>query len=167
MRLGLFFFILTISIISYRCDENQSKLQKNKPNVILLMADDLGYGDLSAYGNTSISTPHLDNMAESGIKFTRFYSAGPVCSPTRGSCLTGRHPYRYNMKWAGRYALPKEEITIAEYLNENGYATGHFGKWHVGGLSKTVNQSEFPGGPTPYSPPHGKMDLTYVLVLNP
>ena len=92
-------------------------------------------------------------MARSGIKFNRFYSAAPVCSPTRGSCLTGRHPYRYGMKWAGRYALPDEEITIAEYLNAIGYATGHFGKWHVGGLSETINQSEFPGGPTPYSPP--------------
>ena len=153
MRRGLNLFILIISIISYRCEENQSNFLKEKPNVILIMADDLGYGDLAVYGNPTIRTPHLDDMAKSGIRFTRFYSAGPVCSPTRGSCLTGRHPYRYGIKWAGRYALPMEEITIAEYLKANGYATGHFGKWHVGGLSRTISQSEFPGGPTPYSPP--------------
>ncbi len=123
------------------------------PNIILIMADDLGYGDLACYGNPIVKTPHLDAMAEQGIKFERFYSAAPVCSPTRGSCLTGRHPYRYSIKWAGRYALPTEEITIAEALKTKGYATGHFGKWHLGGLSKTVNQSEFPGGPSPYSPP--------------
>ena len=135
MRRGLILFILIISIISYRCEENHSNFLKEKPNVILLMADDLGYGDLAVYGNPTIRTPHLDDMAKSGIRFTRFYSAGPVCSPTRGSCLTGRHPYRYGIKWAGRFALPNEEITIAEYLKANGYATGHFGKWHVGGCA--------------------------------
>ena len=117
------------------------------------MADDLGYGDVACYGNPTVLTPHLDEMANAGIRFERFYSAAPVCSPTRGSCLTGRHPYRYNMPWAGRYGLPKEEITIAEALKTKGYSTGHFGKWHVGGLSKIINQSEFPGGPSPYSPP--------------
>ena len=149
----LIIFILLVSIISFGCEKVQKDVQKKTPNVILLMADDLGYGDLAVYGNPTIKTPNLDEMASSGIKFDRFYSAAPVCSPTRGSCLTGRHPYRYNMKWAGRYALPDEELTIAEYLKSIGYATGHFGKWHVGGLSRTVNQSEFPGGPTPYSPP--------------
>lgn len=153
MRRDLILFFLFISIISYRCGENRGSLQKIYPNIILIMADDLGYGDVAVYGNPRIKTPHLDAMASCGVKFNRFYSAAPVCSPTRGSCLTGRHPYRYAMKWAGRYALPDQEITIAEYLKTKGYATGHFGKWHVGGLSKTVNQSEFPGGPTPYAPP--------------
>lgn len=127
--------------------------QKELPNIVLVMADDLGYGDIACYGNPTVQTPFLDEMAESGIRFERFYAAAPVCSPTRGSCLTGRHPYRYNMPWAGRYGLLKEEITLAEALKTKGYATGHFGKWHVGGLSKTINQSEFPGGPSPYSPP--------------
>jgi arylsulfatase A-like enzyme len=126
---------------------------KQYPNIILVMADDLGFGDIGCYGNQIVKTPNLDEMANAGIRFERFYAAAPVCSPTRGSCLTGRHPYRYNMPWAGRYGLPKEEITIAEALKNKGYATGHFGKWHVGGLSKTINQSEFPGGPSPYSPP--------------
>lgn len=145
--------ILLLFLSFFQCGTNKSLDENQKPNIILIMADDLGYGDLSAYGNKTIITPHLDDMARSGIKFNRFYSAAPVCSPTRGSCLTGRHSYRYGMKWAGRYALPDEEKTIAEYLKTIGYATGHFGKWHVGGLSETINQSEFPGGPTPYSPP--------------
>jgi len=92
-------------------------------------------------------------MAREAIRFDRFYAAAPVCSPTRGSCLTGRHPYRYGIPWAGRHPIQGDEITLAEVLKDSGSATGHFGKWHLGGLSKSVNQSEFPGGPTSYSPP--------------
>lgn len=123
------------------------------PNIILLMADDLGYGDLGCYGNPTVLTPNLDMMAQEGIRFNRFYAAAPVSSPTRGSCLTGRHPFRYGIKWAGREPLPADEITLAEALKSRGYVTGHFGKWHLGGLSRTVLQGEFPGGPSPYSPP--------------
>ena len=123
------------------------------PNIIMIMADDLGYGDLACYGNKVVKTPNLDAMSRSGIRFERFYAAAPVCSPTRGSSLTGRHPYRYGITFAGRYGLPSEEVTLAEALKEKGYATAHFGKWHVGGLSRSVVQSEFPGGPSPYSPP--------------
>ncbi len=130
-----------------------------KPNIVLVMADDLGYGDVGYTGNPVQKTPHLDAMAREGIRFDRFYAAAPVCSPTRGSCLTGRHPFRYNIPWAGEYPLPHEEITLAEALKTAGYATGHFGKWHVGGLSKTVKQSYFAGpvDPETYSPPweHG------------
>ena len=67
------------------------------PNVVLIMCDDLGWGDVGFNGNTVIRTPHLDEMAAAGMKFNRFYAAAPVCSPTRGSCLTGRHPYRYGI----------------------------------------------------------------------
>ncbi len=123
------------------------------PNIILVMADDLGYGDVGYYSNPIVKTPNLDAMAGEAIRFDRFYAGAPVCSPTRGSCLTGRHPYRYNIPWAGRHPIPASEITIAEALKSRGYSTGHFGKWHLGGLSKTINQSEFPGGPSPYSPP--------------
>ena len=92
-----------------------------------------------------------------GIRFDRFYAAAPVCSPTRASCLTGQHPYRVNIPWAGDGFLPKGTSTIAEKLNSIGYKTGHFGKWHVGGLSKTIKQSYFAGPPTGYAPPweHG------------
>ncbi len=114
------------------------------PNIILVMADDLGYGDVAYNGNATVRTPHLDQMADEGLRFDRFYAAAPVCSPTRGSCLTGRHPYRYGIVWAGEYPLPQGEVTLAQVLKTAGYATGHFGKWHVGNLSRTLKQSEFP-----------------------
>ncbi|MCX6638505.1 MAG: sulfatase-like hydrolase/transferase, partial [Acidobacteria bacterium] len=96
----------------------------NRPNVILMMADDLGFGDPGFNGNRVIHTPNLDAMAQAGIRFTRFYSGGPVCSPTRGTCLTGRHYFRYGITHANEGALPKPEFTIAEMLKPLGYATG-------------------------------------------
>ena len=111
-----------------------------RPNIILVMADDQGWGDTGYNGHATLRTPHLDEMARSGVRFDRFYSGAPVCSPTRGSCLTGRHPFRYGVFFAnaGRegqpseYALPTEEVTIAEVVKPLGYRTGHFGKWHLG-----------------------------------
>jgi arylsulfatase A-like enzyme len=100
------------------------------------MADDLGWGDPGFNGNTVIRTPHLDAMAAAGLRFTRFYAAAPVCSPTRGSCLTGRHPYRYGVFFANDGHLRDREVTLAEVLQAQGYATGHFGKWHLGTLSR-------------------------------
>ncbi|MBM4025900.1 MAG: N-acetylgalactosamine 6-sulfate sulfatase [Planctomycetes bacterium] len=105
-----------------------------KPNIILCMADDLGWGDPGFNGNAVIRTPNLDAMAAGGLRFTRFYAAAPVCSPTRGSCLTGRHPYRYGIFFANEGHLRDEEVTLAEVLRDQGYATGHFGKWHLGTL---------------------------------
>ena len=111
------------------------------PNIILAMADDQGWGDTSYNGHHILSTPHLDEMAKAGIRFDRFYSGAPVCSPTRGSVLTGRHPFRYGIFFANadtgtdapsKYPLPARERTLAEFLKPLGYATGHFGKWHLG-----------------------------------
>jgi len=109
----------------------------SKPNIILMMADDLGYGDTGFNGNKIIKTPNLDQMAKNGVKLTHFYAGGPVCSPTRGTCLTGRHYYRYGIFSANVGHLPKQEITVERMLKEKGYTTGHFGKWHLGTLSKT------------------------------
>ena len=106
-----------------------------KPNIILIMADDLGWGDVGFNGNKIIKTPHLDQMAQEGLKLNRFYAAAPVCSPTRGSCLTGRHPYRYGVYFAMTGHIKKEEILISEVLKERDYMTGHFGKWHLGTLT--------------------------------
>ncbi len=106
-------------------------------NVIFLMADDLGYGDTGFNGNTVIKTPHLDAMAKEGIRFTRFYSIGPVCAPTRASALTGRHYMRFGMMHVNMGKLPKQELTLAKVCKASGYATGHFGKWHLGSMSKT------------------------------
>lgn len=126
-----------------------------RPNVILMMADDMGWGDPSYQGNQVLRTPNLDKMAEAGLRFNRFYAAAPVCSPTRGSCLTGRHPYRYGILFANRGHMLPQEITLAEILSARGYATGHFGKWHLGTLTKTVKESNRggPGGAKHFSPP--------------
>ncbi|HUW18854.1 MAG TPA: sulfatase-like hydrolase/transferase [Sedimentisphaerales bacterium] len=110
---------------------------RDKPNIILIMADDLGYGDVGFNGNKIIKTPQLDEMAKAGIRFTRFYAGGPVCSPTRGTCLTGRHYFRYGIFSASVGYLPAEEMTIARMCKSLGYATGHFGKWHLAPVSKT------------------------------
>jgi len=107
----------------------------DKPNIILCMADDMGWGDVGFNGGTIIKTPQFDAMAEAGMRFTRFYAGAPVCSPTRGNCLTGRHPYRYGVFFANVGHIRKEEITLAEALKTQGYTTGHFGKWHLGTLA--------------------------------
>ncbi|HUT36323.1 MAG TPA: sulfatase-like hydrolase/transferase [Planctomycetota bacterium] len=128
------------------------------PNVVLVMADDLGWGDVGFNGSKVVHTPHLDRLAAEGLRFTRFYAHAPVCSPTRGSCLTGRHPYRYGITFANVGHLPKQEFTLAEALKTLGYTTGHFGKWHLGTLTKTVRDGNRGGrGDAAYAPPwdHG------------
>jgi arylsulfatase A-like enzyme len=120
-----------------------------------MMTDDQGWGDTGYYGHPHLKTPALDAMAGEGIRFDRFYAAAPVCSPTRGSCLTGRHPYRYGIFNANKGHLPQEEITLAEALKTLGYRTGHFGKWHLGTLTWTVKDSNRggPDGKDHYAPP--------------
>lgn len=126
-----------------------------RPNIILCMADDLGWGDTGYNGHPVLRTPHLDQMAREGIRFDRFYSAAPVCSPTRAGSLTGRHPFRQGVYTANAGHLKPGEIDLAEILKEHGYATGHFGKWHLGTLTKEVVESNRggPRGRAHYSPP--------------
>lgn len=130
--------------------------ENSRPNIILMMADDLGWGDPQCFDPASpIKTPHLDAMASTGLKFNRFYAAAPVCSPTRGSCLTGRHPFRYGIYQANHGYMKPEELTLAELLQELGYATGHFGKWHLGTMTKSIKDANR-GGPQHaelFSPP--------------
>jgi len=129
------------------------------PNIILMMADDLGWGDTGYNGNEIIQTPHLDQMSEEGIRFNRFYSGSAVCSPTRASVLTGRNPFRMGVFTANKGILRPEEITIAEALKTHGYVTGHFGKWHLGTLTYEESESNRgrPGNLKDYNPPalHG------------
>jgi len=133
----------------------ESAERNDRPNIILCMADDLGWGDTAYNGHPALKTPNLDDMAASGLRFDRFYAGAPVCSPTRGSCLTGRHPYRYGIFSANIGHLPDEEVNLAEVLKDEGYATGHFGKWHLGTLTKTLKDSNRggPKGIEHYQPP--------------
>ncbi|MCA9026405.1 MAG: sulfatase-like hydrolase/transferase [Planctomycetaceae bacterium] len=126
-----------------------------QPNFLLIMCDDLGWGDVGFHGNTVIQTPHLDEMAANSLRFTRFYAASAVCSPTRGSFVTGRHPSRYGIHTANDGHLLPDELSLAELLKQQGYVTGHFGKWHLGTLTETVRDSNRGGrtGSKHFSPP--------------
>lgn len=113
-----------------------------QPNIIIILADDMGYGDLSCYGHPTIRTPNLDRMATEGMRFTDFYVAAPVCTPSRAGLITGRLPIRTGMAGSGilpsvimarsKGGLPTNEITIANALKQHGYATQAIGKWHLG-----------------------------------
>jgi arylsulfatase A-like enzyme len=130
----------------------------NRPNIVLIMADDMGWGDPGFNGNKIIQTPNLDSMAKAGIRFTRFFAGGPVCSPTRGTCLTGRHYFRYGVTHANEGFLPRQEITMARMLKSLAYTTGHFGKWHLGTLTRDIKDGRRGGPGTKfYMPPweHG------------
>lgn len=132
IRIRLFFLLtcLCVGISNY-------SFSQSPPNIVFLLADDLGYGDLSSYEHPFIQTPNLDQLANEGMRFTNFYSPSPLCSPSRAGFLTGRIPFRTGIEsWIpqgeGIY-LHKEEITIASLLRENGYQTYLSGKWHLNG----------------------------------
>lgn len=109
------------------------------PNIVLIVADDLGYGDLGCYGSKIHATPNIDALAASGLRFTDFHSAGPMCTPTRAAMLTGQYQQRFGREFDSALGeaqhdmgLPHEAMTIAEVLKPAGYATACFGKWHLG-----------------------------------
>ena len=104
-----------------------------RPNVIIILTDDQGYGDLGCHGNTKISTPALDSFASESVEFTHFF-VSPVCAPTRSSLMTGRYNYRTKVTdtWKGRSLIDPQEVTLAEVMKKAGYKTGIFGKWHLG-----------------------------------
>lgn len=123
--------------------------QEEHPNIIVIFCDDMGYGDLGVYGHPTIKTPHLDQMAYEGQKWTNFYAAAPVCTPSRAGLLTGRLPIRSGMSSSKRRVLfpdskgglPQSEITIAKKLKERGYNTACIGKWHLGHLPEYLPTS--------------------------
>jgi len=130
-------------------DKSGNTSNEKLPNVIIIFADDLGYGDLGIYGHPTISTPNLDRMATEGQKWTSFYTAASVCTPSRAGLLTGRLPIRSGMCSDGRRVLfpdskgglPQSEITIATALKNNGYRTAAIGKWHLGHMPEFLPTS--------------------------
>jgi arylsulfatase A-like enzyme len=131
--------------------------ESTRPNVILIMADDLGYGDVGFNGNDQIITPSIDQLAAEGVVLDRFYTSASICSPSRAAALTGRHHYRTGVLAAHTAGLRIGEVTIAEVLQEHGYATGFFGKWHLGWVRPDATSDR-----GYYSPPwHHGFDVAF------
>lgn len=131
------FILIAIFVIITACEGNNMPGTSNSlPNIVVIYCDDLGYGDLGCFGNEVIRTPNIDRMANEGIKFTEFYSASPVCSPSRAALLTGRIPQRMGINGVffprSFTGMPVEEFTTADLLKTKGYATCVVGKWHLG-----------------------------------
>src|SRR5574341_1417907 len=132
--------LLLCGVISVFLSARGYAANRSQPNCVLIMADDLGYGDLGCYGHPSIRTPNLDRLAAGGMRFTDFYSTAEVCTPSRAALLTGRYPLRSGMCGDQRRVLPAgaagglpaAELTLAEALKARGYATACIGKWHLG-----------------------------------
>ena len=138
----LVFMIMVISNSTANAAPSASSSQssaestKRQPNFVVIFADDLGYGDIGAFGSTTINTPNIDRMATEGAKFDQFYAASPVCTPSRAALLTGRYPIRQGIHKVfypeSLQGMDPEEITISEMLKTVGYTTGLVGKWHLG-----------------------------------
>jgi arylsulfatase A-like enzyme len=132
--LTAFFFLFLV----WFADTNISAAQSQRPNIIFILADDLGYGDLSAYGQKLFQTPNIDKLATEGLKFTSHYSGSPVCAPSRSALMTGLHSgHTYirgnkEVQPEGQWPLPSEAFTLTEMLKGAGYVTGVFGKWGLG-----------------------------------
>ena len=138
--------VMLITILLSVTETTAAQLKQEQPNIVVILCDDLGYGDLECYGHPHIKTPNLNAMAAEGIRFTDFYSAAPVCSPSRVGLLTGRSPNRagvYDFIPGGRNVhLRASEITIAQLLKQSGYATCHAGKWHCNGKFNSPEQPQ-------------------------
>lgn len=167
---------LFLSLALLACSSPEPELPTN---VVLIIIDDLGWTDTGVYGSSFYETPNIDALAASGARFTQFYTASPVCSPTRASLMTGRHPARLDLtNWIGGEQngpliqadyvrqLPHAEVTIGEAFRDHGFATGYIGKWHLGGegflpdtqgfdFTFAVNEAGQPGS---YFPPYENPD---------
>ncbi|OQP66767.1 arylsulfatase [Niastella populi] len=138
---------LTFSLVSFftlfQPGKSVAQTKTPRPNIIFILADDLGYGDLGCYGQQLIKTPNIDAMAKQGLRFTQFYAGTAVCAPSRSSLLTGQHtghtPVRGNksVEPEGQWPIPDSAITIAEVLKKGGYTTADFGKWGLGPVAST------------------------------
>lgn len=124
---------LGLWLLGMPCRANEVSSSPRRPNIILIMTDDQGWGQTGYYNHSILKTPNLDAMATNGLRFDRFYAAAPVCSPTRASVLTGRSNDRTGVPTHG-YALRLQEKTLPVALKAAGYRTAHFGKWHLNAL---------------------------------
>lgn len=137
-------FILSITwVLVSACSSPGTPDPERTPNVIIIYTDDQGSIDVNAYGAKDLYTPNMDLLAETGVRFTQFYAAAPVCSPSRAALLTGKTPLAAGLPGnapseMGREGMPSDQETIAEILKENGYVTGHIGKWHLGYTPETM-----------------------------
>lgn len=135
---------------SMLAQRNANTQQQRRPNVIVMYTDDQGTLDMNIYGAKDLHTPHMDALAKSGVRFTQFYAAAPVCSPSRASLITGRYPQRAGLATnassdkGGKNEMPTTQVTMAEVFKTAGYTTGHIGKWHMGYSEPTMpNQQGF------------------------
>ncbi|MEM9588019.1 MAG: sulfatase [Planctomycetota bacterium] len=137
------FVSLTAVLLGMIVPHNAAICAADQPNIVILLADDLGYGELGCQGNDQIPTPHIDSIAAGGVRFTQGYVTGPNCSPSRAGLLTGKIPTRFGYEFNPigprnedpAIGLPPKEQTIAEMLHDCGYTTGLIGKWHLGGAA--------------------------------
>jgi len=133
----VFAILLLFASMTFAAAPQAAAEKPRRPNVLLIFTDDQGSVDVNCYGAKDLITPHMDSLAASGVRFTQFYAAAPVCSPSRAGLLTGRYPQHAGLarnasSQPGGHGMPTEQITIAEMLKKAGYRTGHVGKWHLG-----------------------------------
>ncbi|MDC2888775.1 sulfatase-like hydrolase/transferase [Psychrosphaera algicola] len=156
MKQPLISLLLFYSCISFMSSAIAQTETSKQPNILMILVDDLGWRDLSSYGSDFYQTPNIDQLANSGIKFSQAYSAAHICSPTRMSILTGQHPARLHVTdWILGWQYPNEkysvpawnldgikakDLTVGEVLQDNGYKTAWFGKWHIKGLKEFVDR---------------------------
>lgn len=154
MRTSFLFIVLTAYCLNAHAGTRDDSGSGDRPNVVMIYIDDMGYGDIGAFGNTQVPTPNMDRLAKEGMKLTNYYSNSPICSASRVALVTGQYQQRYRIHSYFNYRkrnrerkmpdyLPVSAFTYAKLLSHNGYATAHFGKWHMGG-GRDVDDAPLP-----------------------